>query len=134
MAEKSRYPYVDRELCIGCSACSSICDTDIIKIVRNDFTRIIRFRSGCPENCDKCLNSCPVGALSIKETYIGESYLLDISFDMCSCRECGRYFATNKMIEHVKSKIAMDEEWLNTCVSCRQQTVARTMRSIHYGS
>ncbi len=134
MAEKSRYPHVNEELCIGCSACSSVCDRAVIEILRDDSLRIIRFRHGCPENCDVCLNSCPVGALNIlDEKDKSEDWFMDVAFNMRSCYECVKYFATDKMIEHVRSKTAMDGEWFYICPSCRQQLVAKTMRSSRYG-
>ena len=59
---------VNKETCIGCSMCASICDkvfhiVDDKAEVRNDLSNdTLKF---CEDDIKSCVDSCPVGAIEV---------------------------------------------------------------------
>lgn len=111
---------VNADLCIGCMACSSVCIPSVIKVTRNDSIRIIEFGSGCLEDCDKCIQSCPTGALKLQEMRGGDEAVLRLEFNMIACEKCGAYYSTKAMIDYINAALDFDTDWLWTCPRCRQ--------------
>ncbi len=61
---KQKYLYFDRQLCINCGQCTSVCFFDALSI--NFKTKKLIFN---PQNCTLCglcINTCPFGLFKIK--------------------------------------------------------------------
>ncbi len=56
-------PEINREKCIGCGGCVSICPVDAIEL-KNKTINIDEEK--CIE-CGKCVEFCPAGALKLKK-------------------------------------------------------------------
>lgn len=57
-----KIPRVDKEKCIGCGACVSVCPQNVFEM-KNGKSRVAR-----PENCvecNACVESCPVEAIKL---------------------------------------------------------------------
>ncbi|KXB02695.1 hypothetical protein AKJ45_01880 [candidate division MSBL1 archaeon SCGC-AAA261F19] len=52
---------VDRDKCISCGACSSVCPSDAIEVP----SRGVRVLGVCT-NCRLCIKACPMGAMEIE--------------------------------------------------------------------
>lgn len=108
---------VDGRACIGCTACSSVCPSGLIKIHDSD-TREIRFAS-CREDCRLCVDICPENAISICEE--GHDQIVQLPFAVCMA--CGSRFATARMLDRVRSSLQAFEEaksWIDLCLVCRR--------------
>jgi ech hydrogenase subunit C len=70
-------PHVDREKCIGCSACANICPADAIEIEDAGTTRVVRFMRQACVFCASCQDVCPTKAVELR------------SGDAAWCREKG---------------------------------------------
>lgn len=53
---------VDREICVGCSMCLSVCPHAVF--VLDEKKVKLQDRNGCIE-CGACAMNCPVGAISV---------------------------------------------------------------------
>jgi ferredoxin len=61
---KVQTPKVDKEKCIGCGLCASICP-DVFKIQDDGKSHVINPK-GCSKcNCKEAADSCPVSAISL---------------------------------------------------------------------
>mgnify|MGYP001038565960 CR=1 FL=1 len=59
-------PKVDKEKCIGCGACVSLCP-NIFKIMEDGKSHVITEDcGGC--DCQQVVDNCPVNAISIEKT------------------------------------------------------------------
>lgn len=59
-----KFPEVDKEKCIGCGACVSVCPRDVFEM--NDGKARIAKPEECIE-CSACISSCPVEAIKLIE-------------------------------------------------------------------
>jgi formate hydrogenlyase subunit 6/NADH:ubiquinone oxidoreductase subunit I len=131
---------LDSARCIGCCSCSNVCPSKNITREDAGARRIIRYKA-CEEFCDVCVESCPGKALKLAAQ--GED--VEVVFDMVRCEVCGEPYATDKMIERIKTTIPPEQQvdsagrsWLGTCPMCRRdlerERVARPViaaRSAH---
>lgn len=111
---------VNREKCIGCRACSTICSPLLITLTDDGHRRVIAFPPSCEEDCDRCLRACPTGAIAFGEKP-GVSAILE--FELAFCDRCGKPFATKEELAYVLSRISSimggEPEWKNLCPECR---------------
>lgn len=113
---------VDKDRCIGCSACSNVCPNK--NITREDSpVRTIRWAS-CNQECDLCVEFCPQKALKL----VPECDETVLTFSMMPCRICGRSFATQSMVMRVLSAIpqrlqcdSSGQVWIGTCPECLRE-------------
>ncbi len=61
MAEK---PYVDKEKCVGCGTCVSVCPVGVFEI--KDGKSVVVNPDACIQ-CRACEASCPQKAIEVKE-------------------------------------------------------------------
>lgn len=59
-------PHVDRETCIGCSACANVCPADAIEILDEGARRIVRFRREACVFCGTCQDVCPTESVTLR--------------------------------------------------------------------
>ncbi|HWQ18863.1 MAG TPA: 4Fe-4S binding protein [Methanotrichaceae archaeon] len=113
---------LDSTKCIGCCSCSNVCPSK--NITREDVgaRRIIRYKA-CQEFCDICVESCPGKALKLAAQ--GED--VEIAFDMVRCEVCGAPYATEKMLDRIRTSIPADQQvdstgksWVGICPMCRR--------------
>ncbi len=57
-----KIPQVDKEKCIGCGACVSVCPQNVFEL--KDSKSIVVRPENCIE-CNACVESCPVGAIKL---------------------------------------------------------------------
>jgi ferredoxin len=57
---------VDQELCIGCGACVNLCP-ELFELQEDGKSKIIGGGECKKCDCEIVINSCPVGAIKIKE-------------------------------------------------------------------
>ena len=56
-------PKVDKELCIGCGTCESLCP----KVFKIEDGKSVVIKDDCDEcNCQDVIDSCPVSAISME--------------------------------------------------------------------
>jgi ferredoxin len=58
---------VNPDLCFGCRACSSVCPAHLIALRDEDGRRFLRFPGVCDEDCSRCQEVCPPGAITLGE-------------------------------------------------------------------
>ncbi|MFH1107155.1 MAG: ferredoxin [Candidatus Micrarchaeota archaeon] len=65
MPEK-KVPYVDPEICIGCSACSALCPA-VYEMQPEGKSKVVAGGADSEENIQRSIDTCPVQAISWKE-------------------------------------------------------------------
>jgi len=55
--------YVDKDLCVGCGLCSSLCPYEAISIVTEDGKRRSKVNEALCKGCGTCVAACPSGAM-----------------------------------------------------------------------
>jgi ferredoxin len=113
---------LDTTKCIGCCSCSNVCPSK--NITREDLRdkRTIRYKK-CSEFCDICVESCPCKAL----TLVAQGEDVEIAFDLVKCTVCGEPFATEEMLERIRSSVPQNlrvdsagQSWVEICPMCRR--------------
>lgn len=60
----------DRNLCIGCKRCYSICPMDVFRFDEGKHKSVIAYAENC-QSCGQCYLNCPVGSLMIVNDMFG---------------------------------------------------------------
>mgnify|MGYP000489011813 CR=1 FL=1 len=59
-------PHVDRETCVGCTACANVCPADAIEILDGEGRRVVRFRREACVFCGTCQDVCPTESVTLR--------------------------------------------------------------------
>ena len=106
---------VDKELCVGCGACSKACPRELIELVDYDNHTIIACHShargaavtrGCTQGCigcGLCTKICPNGAISVVQN------LATIDYTKCTgCGLCATVCPKKLIASHVEDASQVD--------------------------
>ncbi len=126
--------------CIRCRLCVRVC-ADIIgakalKMVRRGGLQYVApSEDGTCIGCGTCTNICPTGAIraeddeNVRTIRIRDEVVGRHALERCEI--CGRYYATTRFIEHVKSREVShpdEKEEHNHCPTCAKLYSKRNLR------
>lgn len=127
---------VDGEACTLCMACVSVCPTQAV--VGGGDTPRLEFREDRCVQCGICERTCPEDAIRLVPrvdfaAQAGAEQRMLYEAPMHHCPECGRAFASRKVIERMEERLA--NHWMFTddaarrrlqlCEDCRVKAVLR---------
>ncbi|CEO87569.1 MAG TPA: 2Fe-2S iron-sulfur cluster binding domain-containing protein [Syntrophaceticus sp.] len=129
-------PLDPEESCIMCLLCVKACE----KVGANALSSALRgtekkvatpFDEGSEEcmGCSACADICPTGAIPVKEED-GYREIWHRSFEMSRCEECGKYYCTQPVSEHVKEQTELLSSSDNMCSNCRRKKIAAEMAKV----
>jgi len=119
---------VDEALCFGCRACSSVCPVSLIRLEEADGLRSILFPSICDEECVRCQEACPQGAIAFEEVRRRREGVR-LRFPLRRCERCGQPFAPEALLAALPARIeevltGQETLWLGLCLDCRREQAA----------
>jgi formate hydrogenlyase subunit 6/NADH:ubiquinone oxidoreductase subunit I len=119
---------VNPDLCFGCRACSSVCPARLIALRDEDGRRFLRFPGVCDEDCSRCQEVCPPGAITLGEV-AGAPEAVELEFVLRRCTVCGRAFAPEKALAALRPRVREavgggELPWWDLCPSCRRGVLA----------
>ena len=125
-------PVFDQNKCIGCGACAVVCPANAISLTyrKSDRVYLLEYYMGKCIFCALCADVCPVNAISMSREYeLATDNSLDLHqhiwHEPTTCLECGKAFATRRVVKRVHSTIQSD--YVFTCPHCRAERVALTI-------
>lgn len=129
-------PVDPEESCIMCRLCVKACE----KVGANAISTVLRgtekkvatpFDEESPEclGCSACADICPTGAIPVKEED-GHREIWHRSFEMSRCEECGNYYNTQPISEHVKQQLELIISSENICPVCKRKKLAGDMAKV----
>ncbi len=120
---------IDADKCTMCSACVSLCPTNALEanhlrpeitIIEDDCVQCAVCEIGCPEQAIRLIPSIKAGAMDLHEK------IVLVSDEICLCNECGKPFASKKMLDSIVDKISRHPYFSNRsrnllflCDECR---------------
>lgn len=121
---------VDEGSCIGCLACSNVCEPGLITLEDEEGVRTLRLPQVCTEDCTLCVEACPEKSLSLvagsKSAFDDEAHSL--RFELLLCGRCGAPFITepmmNKLLTAIPAELQADADgfsWIRICPVCRKR-------------
>lgn len=126
---KPRKLLVDEGNCIGCPACSNVCEPGLITLEDKEGVRTLSLPRVCSEECTLCAEACPEDALSLVSPGedIPEGDIQTVRFELLPCGRCGAPFITepmmNKLLTAISAELQSDADgfsWVRVCPKCRQ--------------
>lgn len=120
--------FINLDLCFGCRACSSVCPEVRIVLRDEDDRRILHFPGVCDEDCSRCPEVCPAGAIRLEEVAEAPP-ALELLFALQRCTACGQPFAPQKALAALLPRVQEvlgggETPWWDLCPSCRRGTLA----------
>ena len=79
--------------------------------------------------CSACAETCPTGAIPVKEED-GQREIWHKFFEMSRCEECGKYYSTQLVSEHIKEQTELLGSCENLCPSCRRKKLAAEIAKV----
>lgn len=58
-------PIIQKKKCVNCGLCVEICPLDVIKVIKDGDTPIVKYPDEC-WHCRACAIDCPKGAIKIR--------------------------------------------------------------------
>ncbi len=120
---------VDASKCLGCFSCSNVCPSQNITRQETSEKRSIHWKK-CKEECDLCVEFCPAKALALVP-FDETSEEPTVTFDLVSCKICGRGYATEPMLKRIESSLPLNLQkdstglaWIWVCPVCRRDIEA----------
>ncbi|MEN6460502.1 MAG: 4Fe-4S dicluster-binding protein, partial [Syntrophomonas sp.] len=120
------------ERCILCRLCSYACEemgtSAISAIMRGTEKRIATpydEASAACIGCGSCAEICPTGAIEMKQTG-NQRIIWDKTFELVTCSNCGKPFATSEELKYVAAKTGIDND-IKLCDSCRKRELANKL-------
>ena len=117
---------VDFKGCILCGQCVRTC-REVVGVAAIGFkgrgrTREVAtpFDEAPPDciACGSCSYICPVNVIPMEEKG-GVRTIWKTDFALQKCKECGRYFAPVKQLEHFRKIANLPEDHFEKCIQCR---------------
>jgi ferredoxin len=132
-------PHVDRETCVGCSACANVCPADAIEILDGDGRRVVRFRREACVFCGTCQDVCPTESVTLRpgdpSWYRAKgASTSEAALPLARCGICGGAFMPEaqlawamRRVEERRPVDAADREAfrhrLHVCMECRRSRI-----------
>lgn len=122
---------VNPDLCFGCRACSSVCPAHRILLQDEGDLRTLRFPGVCEEDCSRCPEVCPAGALAL-QAVAGAPETVVLTFPLRRCALCGQPFAPEKALAALHPRVREtlgggETSWWDLCPACRRRTLAEAV-------
>ncbi len=127
--ERTEFTLEDKK-CILCGLCARVCEEIVgvaaISLVGRGTERIVNTpfleEPGACIGCGSCAFVCPTSAIRMED--IGDTRTIyrwkrKVEFKLKQCEKCGRYWATEAQIEHMKKKTGLPGEFFEVCPNCR---------------
>lgn len=129
-------PVNPEESCIMCRLCVKACEkvgADAISTVLRGTEKKVAtpFDEESPEciGCSACADICPTGAIPVQEED-GQREIWHKCFEMSRCEECGKYYSTQLVNEHVQQQLELNVSSENICPACRRKKLAADMAKV----
>ncbi|MDR2967472.1 MAG: 4Fe-4S binding protein [Methanobacteriaceae archaeon] len=88
--EEGKYPYIKKNLCIGCGACVNLCSQGVFDLERTlgpvIETKLLDINQDACVGCSLCEENCPVEAISLKNGNIVLDNESCIKCNLCSSK------------------------------------------------
>ena len=123
-----RPQYLDHNECILCGlcvrACAEVVGTSAISLVNRGVNRevaspFLDTASDCI-GCGSCVYICPTKCIKMEDS--GDTRTIrnwKANFKLKKCKKCGNYFAPEKQLEYIRTKLKLPEDFFDTCPNCK---------------
>ena len=123
-----RPQYLDHNECILCGlcvrACAEVVGTSALSLVNRGVNRevaspFLDTASDCI-GCGSCVYICPTKCIKMEDS--GDTRTIrnwKANFKLKKCKKCGNYFAPEKQLEYIRTKLKLPEDFFDTCPNCK---------------
>jgi len=123
-----RPQYLDHNECILCGlcvrACAEVVGTSALSLVNRGVNRevaspFLDTASDCI-GCGSCVYICPTKCIKMEDS--GDTRTIrnwKVNFKLKKCKTCGNYFAPEKQLEYIRTKLKLPKDFFDTCPNCK---------------
>ena len=123
-----RPEYVEDNACILCAQCVRACQ-EVVGVSAISLANRGIHREVAPpfmENatacigCGSCVYICPTQCIKMED--VGDTRKIHnwkVEFKLKKCRRCGNYFAPEKQLEYIRSKLNLPQDFFDVCPNCK---------------